>query len=176
MRRGNEVEYAYGGHYNQVVNKTEYGYGGTTRLHRAWSDYENGASYGGGWINRHTLTTVKRYANAATLDEATAVVETRAYDACGNVVTLATACCKQTSFEFNAGTRYAWPTVIRRGSPTDTTKQNVTDYGYDLNTGLLVNSHDTNGNFSAQSAAIGRVRQERRARQSDREHPGCAQG
>lgn len=211
------TEYAYGGHHNQVVNKTEYGYGDPQgpQLHRAWSDYENGSQYGGGWINRHTLwywtqtddsgplwsgphifnlvkessiyaaddttrvahtryfydeyslvartdagqlagapaergnlTTVKRYANAATLDEATAVVETRNYDACGNVVTLATACCEQTSFEFQAGTRYAWPVVIKRGSPTDTIKQNVTDFGYDVNTGLLVNSHDTNGNFS----------------------------
>lgn len=209
------TDYTYGTYYNQVVNKTDYGYGGTTRLHRAYSEYENDSSYRGDWLYRgnlwyrdqytntqpqwsgphifnlvkesslyaaddttrvaHTryrydefsllarpdagqlasapaqrgnLTTVKRYANAATLDEATAVVETRNYDACGNVVTLATACCEQTSFEFNVGTRYGWPAVIRRGSPTDQTKQNVTEYGYDINTGLLVNARDANGNYS----------------------------
>lgn len=200
------TDYAYGTYYNQVVGKTEYGYGGTTRLHRAYSEYENDTLYRGDWINRGTLwyptqsggpqwsgphifnlvkessiyaaddttrvahtryfydeyslvartdagqlasapaergnlTTVKRYANAATLDEATAVAETRNYDACGNVVTLATACCEQTSFEFSVGNRYGWPTLIRRGSPTDTAKQNVTSYGYDLNTGLLLNSY-----------------------------------
>ena len=204
------TDYSYGAYYNQVVSKTEYGYGGSTRLHSVYSDYENGALYRGDWIYRGTLwfdggtypnwsgphlfnltrersiyaadgttrvahtsyrydeyslvartdagqlapapaqrgnlTAVKRYANAGSLDEATAAVETRNYDACGNVVTQTTACCQQTSFEFNVNTRYGWPALIRGGSPTDTTKQNQTGYSYDLNTGLLVSSTDANGN------------------------------
>lgn len=206
------TDYAYGDYYNQVINKTEYGYGGTARLHRVNSVFENSLAYRGYWINRGylwypqqvgqsqlpgpqwagphifnlvtdvavyaandstrvaytkylydesalvarsdathlsaaptqrgNLTTVKRYANLTdtTLDETTAVVETRTYDACGNIVTQTTACCEQINFEFNVGTQYGWPAVIKRGSTTDQTKQNVTDYGYDLNTGLLVNS------------------------------------
>jgi len=205
-------DYFYGD-YNSLVDKIEYGYGGTTRLHRVHSEYDNGASYGGFWINRHTLwfdggtspdwfgahifnrltstsvyaadnvtrvshaayfydegsvvprpdagqlagvawprgnlTTMKKYPDAVNLNESTAVVETRAYDACGNVVTLTTACCEQTSFEFQSGTRYAWPVVIKRGSPTDVNKQNITSYGYDLNTGLLLNSTDANGRLSS---------------------------
>lgn len=187
------TNYAYDSYsyYNQVVHKSEYGYGGTTLLHRTYSEYENGTLYRGNWINRgrlwfagapspswegahifnlvkesriyataddsmpiaHTryrydeyalvarpgagqlvgaptisaergnLTTVKRYANAVTLDDGTAVVETRNYDACGNVVTLATpSCCDQTSFEFHVDSRYGWPFLIRKGSSTDTTK------------------------------------------------------
>ena len=207
------TDYVYGDYYNSLVDKIDYGYGGTIRLHRVHSEYDNGANYGGFWINRHTLwfdggtspdwfgahifnrvistsvyaaddvtrvahtsfsydegsvvprpdagqlagvawprgnlTTVKKYADAVNLSESNAVVETRAYDACGNVVTLATACCEQTSFEFQSNTRYAWPVVIRRGSPTDVNKQNVTSFGYDLNTGLLLNSTDANGRISS---------------------------
>lgn len=97
---------------------------------------------------RGNLTTVKRYANAASLDETTAVVETRAYDVCGNVVTLATSCCEQTSFQFHTDTRYAWPISITRGSASDSNKQNVTSYEVDLNTGLLLSSTDANGRVS----------------------------
>ena len=168
------TDYYYGtsgNYYNQVVDKIEYGYGGTAQLHRTYSEYENGTFYRGYWINRNTiwfdggtypgwqgahiftlvkdskvyaadnvtpvahrryrydesslvarpgagqlasaptergnLTTVKRYANAITLDDGTAVVETRSYDVCGNVATLATpSCCEQTSFEFHVDTRY----------------------------------------------------------------------
>ncbi len=206
------TEFSYGSYFNQVADKTEYGYPGTTRLHRIHTDYENGSLYLGSWVNRGTLwfdggtspgwsgphlfnlaldvsvyaadnttrvahtryrydeqslvarpdagqlasaptqrgnlTTVKRYANATSLDEATAVVETRNYDACGNAVTLATSCCEQTSFQFHVDTRYAWPTTITRGAVSGSTNQNVTAYGVDLNTGLLVNSTDANGRYS----------------------------
>ncbi|MBK7597854.1 MAG: hypothetical protein IPJ07_04750 [Acidobacteria bacterium] len=49
------TDYSYGTYYNQVVSKTEYGYGGSTRLHSVYSDYENGALYRGDWIYRGTL-------------------------------------------------------------------------------------------------------------------------
>jgi hypothetical protein len=177
------TDFVYDPYYNALADKIEYGYGGTTRLGRVHSVYDNGANYGGFWINRHTLwwdggtspdwsgahifnrvtstsvyaaddvtrvahaayfydegsvvprpgaaqlagvawprgnlTTVKRYADAVNLNESTAVVETRAYDACGNIVTQATSCCEQTSFEFNVNTQFAWPLVIKIGSPTD---------------------------------------------------------
>ncbi|MGH9768797.1 MAG: hypothetical protein ACREAB_15305, partial [Blastocatellia bacterium] len=49
------TDFAYAAYYNGVADKTEYGYGGTARLHRVHNEYDHGASYGGGWINRHTL-------------------------------------------------------------------------------------------------------------------------
>jgi RHS repeat-associated protein len=206
------TEYGYGPSYNQVQNKTEYGYGGFNRLHRVYTEYQNDISYRGTWINRGTLvsdggtspswsgphlfnlvleqsiyapddvtrvahvrtrydelglvtrsgagqldgapaqrgnvTTIKRYANAASLDEATAVLETRFYDNCGNVITLASSCCEQTRYEYNVDSQYAWPTVIRRGSQGNPDSQNVVDFGIDFNTGLVMNSHDANGRFS----------------------------
>jgi hypothetical protein len=43
---------------------------------------------------RGNPTSIKRYADAASLNDGTAVAETRAYDACGNIVTQTTACCE----------------------------------------------------------------------------------
>jgi len=87
---------------------------------------------------RGNVTSVKRYADAVTLDSSTAVTETRTYDVCGNVRTLSTSCCEQTSFTYSYTTRFAWPETTVRGSATDTTQQITTSAVYDLNTGLVL--------------------------------------
>lgn len=207
--------YSYGPSYNQVENKTEFGYGGTTRLHRVNMQYENSANYTGFLINSGTLwwhqggllyggpqwsgphifnltkvtdayaaddttlvarsvydydqqaawqlqdtigvtqhiaapdqrgniTSIKRYAKTVPLDETTAVIETRNYDVCGNVIKLTTSCCEQTTFQYTSNTQFAWPESTTRGSATVATQQNITRAVYDLNTGLVKESYDAN--------------------------------
>jgi RHS repeat-associated protein len=97
---------------------------------------------------RGNVTTIKRYADAATLDEGTAVVEIQHYDITGNVRKAETACCMQTTFNYTLSTQYAWPESQTSGSPTVETKQNTTSAVYDFNTGLLNNATDANGRIS----------------------------
>jgi RHS repeat-associated protein len=97
---------------------------------------------------RGNVTTVKRYADAETLDESTAVVEIRHYDITGNVRKAETACCMQTTFNYTLSTQYAWPESQTSGSPTVETKQNTTSAVYDFNTGLLNNAKDANERIS----------------------------
>jgi RHS repeat-associated protein len=94
---------------------------------------------------RGNITTIKRYADAATLDEGTAVVEIRHYDITGNVRKAETACCMQRTIDYTLNTQYAWPESQVSGSPSDTNKQNTTSAAYDFNTGLVNNSTDANG-------------------------------
>ena len=118
--------------------------------------YENGMSP---YLNQQTytvykldtrgnVTTVKRYADAATLDESTAVVEIRHYDITGNVRKAETACCMQTTFNYTLSTQYAWPQSQISGSPTVENKQNTASAVYDFNTGLVKTSTDANGRIS----------------------------
>ncbi len=211
------TDFSYGYFYNQVENKTDYGYGGVVRLNRTYSEYENDLTYRGNWANRGTLffdggtypiwsgphifslvkdssiyaadnttpvahtrlrydeqalapcnglvlasapvqrgniTTTKSYANAAALDETTAIVETNSYDIAGNIVTKmsgnpqalpTSTCCQKTTFSFVLGNQYTWPISITTGSAGDAMKQNVTVLNYDLSTGLLKDSTDANG-------------------------------
>jgi YD repeat-containing protein len=74
---------------------------------------------------RGNVTTVKRYANAETLDEDTAVVEIRHYDITGNVRKVETSCCEQTTINYTVDTQYAWPESQISGSPTDPNKRNT---------------------------------------------------
>jgi len=97
---------------------------------------------------RGNVTTVKRYADAATLDEETAVVETRHYDITGNVRKAETACCMQTTIDYTLNTQYAWPESRISGSPSDTNNQNTSSATYDFNTGLVKTSTDANGRES----------------------------
>lgn len=97
---------------------------------------------------RGNLTKTKRYANAITLDESTAVVETRGYDICGNARTLSSACCEQTKFDYTYNTRFTWPETTTKGSVSDTAQQNVSSIVYDLNTGLMTSSVDADGRTS----------------------------
>jgi RHS repeat-associated protein len=97
---------------------------------------------------RGDVTQVKRYADAASLDQGTAVVETRTYDIAGNVRVQTTSCCEQTSFTYTTNTQYAWPESQTAGSPSDPAQQNVTSATYDYWTGLVTTSTDANGRVS----------------------------
>ncbi len=98
--------------------------------------------------NRGNVTTIKRYGNAVTLDEDTAVIEVRHYDITGNVVKIDNSCCEQTTINYTLNTQYAWPESQTRGSETDSSKQNTTSATYDFNTGLVKTGTDANGRVS----------------------------
>jgi RHS repeat-associated protein len=97
---------------------------------------------------RGNVTQIKSYADAASLDQSTAVVETRTYDIAGNVRVQSSSCCEQTTITCTTNTQYAWPESQTSGSPTDTTKQNTSSATYDYNTGLVMTSTDANGRVS----------------------------
>src|SRR5262245_48242680 len=94
---------------------------------------------------RGNVTQIKRYADAASLDQSTAVVETRTYDIAGNVRVQSSSCCEQTTITCTTNTQYAWPESQTSGSPSETNKQNTSSATYDFNTGLVKTSTDANG-------------------------------
>ena len=100
---------------------------------------------------RGNVTQVKTYADAATLNETTAVVEARSYDIDGNMVKASTTCCQQTSFNFTEATKYAYAESQTRGSATDPYAQVTTSATYDFNTGLVLSGTDANGRTSQTS-------------------------
>jgi hypothetical protein len=110
---------------------------------------------------RGNVTTVKRYANAETLDEDTAVVEIRHYDITGNVRKVETACCMQTTINYTIDTQYTWPESQISGSPSEVNKQNKTSTAYDFNTGLVNNATDANGRISQFKYYSGSLRPEK---------------
>lgn len=92
---------------------------------------------------RGNVTQITTYANA---EPATSpVVETRRYDIAGNMVTVSTSCCEQTSFDYTVDTQYAYPLSQTRGSATDVFAQVMTSATYDFNTGLELSAIDANG-------------------------------
>ncbi|MGH9755555.1 MAG: RHS repeat-associated core domain-containing protein [Blastocatellia bacterium] len=97
---------------------------------------------------RGNVTQVKRYADAASLDQGTAVVETFTYDIAGNLREQSSSCCEQTTITCTTNTRYAWPESLTSGSPSDQSKQNTSSATYDYNTGLVMTSTDANGRVS----------------------------
>src|SRR5215208_4448667 len=94
---------------------------------------------------RGNVTQVKTYADAAALDQATAVVETRSYDITGNTIKTSTSCCDQTTLNFTSATYFAYPEKQTRGSATDPLNQLSTSATYDFNTGLVNSTIDANG-------------------------------
>jgi RHS repeat-associated protein len=94
---------------------------------------------------RGNVTQVKTYADAGTLNQATAVVETRSYDITGNMVKASTSCCDQTTLDFTSATYFAYPEKQTRGSATDALNQLSTSAIYDFNTGLVKSTLDANG-------------------------------
>src|SRR5262245_23468363 len=97
---------------------------------------------------RGNVTQVKSYADAAGLDQGTAVVATRTYDIAGNVRVQSPSCCEQTTVTYTTNTQYAWPESQTGGSPSDASKQNTTSATYDYWTGLIMTSTDTDGRGS----------------------------
>src|SRR5262245_48454625 len=108
----------------------------------------NVPQYDGRTGYRGNVTQVKRYADAATLDGVTAVVETRTYDIAGNVREQTTSCCEKTTITYTTNTQYAWPESQTSGSPTDTSKQNTSSATYDYWTGLVMTSTDADQRVS----------------------------
>jgi len=100
---------------------------------------------------RGNVTQIKTYADVATLDQPTAVVNTRSYDITGNMVKSTTSCCEETSLEFTTSTQYAYPEKQTRGSATDQFAQVVTKATYDFNTGLNITTNDANDRQSISS-------------------------
>jgi RHS repeat-associated protein len=94
---------------------------------------------------RGNVTQTKRYADAAGLNQGTAVVETRTYDVAGNVREQSTSCCEKTTFAYSTNTQYAWPDSQTSGSPTDQNKRNTASATYDYWTGLVMTTIDANG-------------------------------
>lgn len=94
---------------------------------------------------RGNVTQVKKFADAANLDQATAEVETRSYDITGNMIEASPSCCEQTSFEFSTTTQFAYPDKQIRGSSSDPLLQVSTSYAYNFNTGLVTTKTDANG-------------------------------
>ncbi len=97
---------------------------------------------------RGNVTQIKSYADAVSLNQDTAVVETRTYDIAGNLRALSSSCCEQTTITCTTNTQYAWPESQTSGSPSDSSKQNTASSTYDYNTGLVNTSTDANGRVS----------------------------
>jgi RHS repeat-associated protein len=157
-----------GSHIFDLISLTEvYAGDDVTRLSRAEYQYDGGdlinntgmwqhnntynqhaPEYDPATLYRGNITQVKRYADALTPDQGTAVVESRNYDIAGNVRARTTPCCDQTSFGYTAYTQYAWPESATSGSPSDPAKQNTASATYDYYTGLVNTSTDANGRIS----------------------------
>jgi YD repeat-containing protein len=97
---------------------------------------------------RGNVTRIKRYADAVSLNQETAVVETLTYDIAGNLREHSPSCCEQTTITCTTNTQYAWPESLRSGSPSDPSKQNTSGATYDYNTGLVITSTDANSRVS----------------------------
>jgi RHS repeat-associated protein len=97
---------------------------------------------------RGNVTQVKIFADAVTLDQTTASVETRAYDMTGNMVEASPACCQLTQIDFSATYQYAYPEKQTRGSSSDPLLQVATSSTYNFNTGLVTSTTDANGRMT----------------------------
>ncbi|HKX27767.1 MAG TPA: DUF4329 domain-containing protein, partial [Blastocatellia bacterium] len=146
--------------FNLVKVAEVYGANDTTRESRIENEYDQQPAsqledtpgvtqHASAPDQRGNLTSTTQYANASSLDLGTAVVETRSYDVCGNLIKLSASCCERTTFEYTVNTQYAWPETTTRGSASDSTKQNTTSAVYDFNTGLVKESTDINGRRSS---------------------------
>src|SRR5262249_13544161 len=93
---------------------------------------------------RGNLTKVTSYANA--VDAADPSTESRYYDVTGNLIKISSACCEQTSIEYQLDTWFAYPTKATRGAiAEDPSARITTQASYDYSTGLRRSSTDANG-------------------------------
>lgn len=99
-----------------------------------------GTGYSPSTAYQGNVTSVKRYADAATLSGA--LTETRQYDITGNLISSSPACCEQTNFTYTSDTQYAYPESQTRGAAA---QQSTTHTTYDFNTGLALTTTDANG-------------------------------
>lgn len=119
-------------------------------------------SWGGGYYEseynpatayRGLVTTIKSYADAASLNSNTAAIETRRYDMTGNLIKATRYCdastpCENIQTTFTSATQYAYPQSTTRGSESTANTQIVTSMVHDFNTGLVTMATDANGRSS----------------------------
>jgi hypothetical protein len=148
------VTESYAGDDVTRLSRTEYQYDGGNLVNNPgmWQHYvtynPHAPEYSPATQYRGDMTHVKRYADALSLDQGTAVAETRTYDIAGNVRVQTTSCCEQTSFDYTTNTQYAWSELQRSGSPSDPDRQNTSSVTYDYYTGLVITSTDANDRVS----------------------------
>ena len=88
---------------------------------------------------RGNLTSSTRYINAADPNQGT-IVDTKAYDIAGNLVSQTANCCRQKAYDYFSGYYFANVTQMTQGDTQH--QQNAI---YDFNTGLMTQSTDQNG-------------------------------
>jgi RHS repeat-associated protein len=98
------------------------------------------ANFGAGFTTRGDLTSVTRYADAAT--PAGGVTRNFNYDTLGNLLVAQLSCCNQKVFNFSSATQWSQPDSIVRG-PTSG-PQFTTSYAYNFDTSLMASSTDEN--------------------------------
>jgi RHS repeat-associated protein len=108
----------------------------TNAPHRELSPYEH---------PRGNATTIKRYADANANPASGLLVEKRAYDDTGNLISVTTAGGEKIRLNFNADTGFAYASSLSRGLTDDATKRVTVSTSYDYNTGLQLSTTDANG-------------------------------
>ena len=111
-------------------------------------------------VYRGNITQIKKFADAANLDQLTAAVETRSYDMTGNIIEASPSCCQQTSLDFSTTYQYAYPEKQTRGSSSDVLLQVSTSSAYNFNTGLITSTTDANGRLTQTSYVPSSLRPE----------------
>lgn len=100
-----------------------------------WNPYDPATDY------RGNVTTVTTYPDATTTTGA--ITHANTYDIAGNIMTAEVDCCQTQSFTYsstNGG--YAYPITVTTGNPSGLNMSTSTSY--DLNTGLISSSTDSN--------------------------------
>ena len=97
---------------------------------------------------RGLVTTVKKYADAAGMNSATAVSESRTYDFLGNLVKTSMNGAQFTKFNLNKDTKWTWPSSQIFGAETDNAKQGQISAVFDFNTGLGTDATDADSKTS----------------------------
>ena len=146
--RESRVEYTYD--QGTLINNP-----GVTKQEPFYNPYSS--SYVSATAYRGNATKTKTYTNAASLTGA--IEYNYTYDITGNNRTATTNCCQQIGTTYISSNHYAYPSSVRRGSPTGSDFV-TTSATYDFNTGAVKTSTDANGRTTtAAYDSIGRPTQ-----------------
>lgn len=130
--------------FREVCDEYDPGTGRCIRSHWDWDIcfvYDDSTAY------RGNVTKIKTYSNAQT--PTGLIEETLRYDITGNIISAATACCEQTSFQYTLNAQYAYPEAVTRGAADPNSPQRITTSAvYNYVTGLVMNTTDANGRVS----------------------------
>lgn len=109
--------------------------------------YQQVSAYDSSTSTRGNLTKTTSYADAQNLTGA--ISEVKSYDITGNTIIASTSCCQQTSFQYTAGTQYAYPESQTRGSSDPNSPNRITlSVSYSFETGLVTQGTDADGRVS----------------------------